>query len=158
MSLAPQAQRRLLGIRLELVPLIERAAPRQQSLEAGVGAPPAEKLPDLVKIAGQKFVNEVERERFAEVEIPLVGYPQKFLGIVDVIGQGIKVVGELGMADDLARLLAKKSLMLAVARSGDKLEGFQQVLEADRHRDAPGMVRRLNASIFGNISGGGDIH
>lgn len=96
MSLTPQSQGRLLGPRREVVPLIERVPPRQQTPEPGVGASSAETLPDLVEIPGQELAGEVERERLAEVEIPLVGYRRKFLGIVDVIRQRAKVVGELG--------------------------------------------------------------
>jgi|SRR5271166_363243 len=157
MILAPQPQGRLRGPCFELVPVIERAASRQQILKPGVGASSAEKLPDLVEIAGQELAGEVEGERLAEVEFSFVRYGQKFIGIVDIIRQGVEVIDEFGMARDLARLPAEKSLMLAAAGGADEIEGLFEVLEADRHGDAPGMVRRFNAGIFGQVSDGGDI-
>jgi len=48
-----------LGFRLEIVPLIERTPSIQQILESGVGAPSAEKLPNVVEVAGQELAGEV---------------------------------------------------------------------------------------------------
>ena len=48
--------------------------------------------------------------------------------------------------------------MLAAAGGADEVEGLLQVPEADGHGDAPGMVWRFNAGIFGHVSAGGDIH
>ena len=47
--------------------------------------------------------------------------------------------------------------MLAAAGGADEFEGLPQVPEADRHGDAPGMVRRFNAGITGHVSAGGEI-
>jgi hypothetical protein len=135
--LAPHPQGTLLGFGLQFVPVIERASSSQQILEPGVGASSAEKLPDLVEIAGQELAGEVERERLAEVEIALVGYRQKFPGVVDIIRQGVQVVGELGMTRDFARLPAEKSLMLTAAGGADEYEGFPEVLQADGHGNPP---------------------
>jgi hypothetical protein len=88
-----------------------------------------------------KRQNRVLCERLC-CNLPLVGYRQKFLGIVDVVWQGIEVIDELGMARDLARLPAEKSLMLA-ARGADEFEGVLQVPETDWHGAAPGMAWRF---------------
>jgi hypothetical protein len=74
MSLAPQPQGRLLGLGLKFVPLIERVPPRQGILETGVGAPAAEKFPNLVKITRQELAGKVERDWLAEVKFLPVGY------------------------------------------------------------------------------------
>jgi hypothetical protein len=49
--------------------------------------------------------------------------------------QFVRVVPELGMTIELARLLAQKGLMLVPAVGADEFEGFQYVLQADRHGD-----------------------
>jgi hypothetical protein len=41
-------------------------------LESGVGAPSAEKLSNVVEVAGQELVGEIQRERLPEIELSLV--------------------------------------------------------------------------------------
>jgi hypothetical protein len=136
-KIAPHSQCSVLGFRLEIVPLTERASLLQQILESGVGTPSAEKLSNVVEIAGQELTGEVQRDRLSEIEISLVRYWQKFLGVVDVIRQYVEVIAELGMTIELARLLAQKNLMLAPAGGADEFEGFPYVLQADKHGDRP---------------------
>jgi len=78
-----------------VVTRIERAPSNQQILVSGVGTPFAEKLSNLVEVGGQELAGEVQRQRLPEIEISLVGYWQKFLGVVDVIRQYVQVVAEL---------------------------------------------------------------
>ena len=108
MILAPQPQGRLRGPCFEVVPVIEHAAPRQQILKPGVGASSAEKLPDLVDIAGQELAGEVESERLAELEFSFVRYRQKFFGIVDIIRQGVEVIDEFGMTSKSCRTACRE--------------------------------------------------
>src|SRR3984893_3138520 len=79
--------------------------------------------------------DEVQRERLPEIELSLVRYVEEFLAVADVIRQYVRVVPELGMIIELARLLAQKGLMLVPAVGADEFEGFQYVLQADRHGD-----------------------
>ena len=136
-ELAPLPQRAILGFRLEIVPPIEHAPVLQQIPESGVGAAPAENLPNLVEVVGQKFAGEVQRQRLAEIELPLVGDPEVFVVVLDAVRQFLDIIQELGMPMDLARLLAQKGLVLAHAVAADELEGQHDVLEADRHWRSP---------------------
>ena len=96
----------------------------QQILEFGVGAPAAEKLPNVVEVVGQELAGEVQRERLPEIELSLVRYLQEFVAVVDVIRQYVQVVAELGMTIELAGLLAQKGLMLVSAASADEFKRF----------------------------------
>jgi hypothetical protein len=123
-EIAPRPQGSFLGFRLEIVPLIERVPQSQQFLESGIGAPSAEKLPNLVKVVGQELAGEVQRERLPEIELSLVRDWEEFLAVVDVIRQTVQIVAELGMIIELPRLQAEKSLMLLAAVGADEFEGF----------------------------------
>ena len=96
----------------------------QQILESGVGAPAAEKLPNVVEVVGQELAGEVQRERVPEIELSLVRYLQEFVAVVDVIRQYVQVVAELGMTIELAGLLAQKRLMLVSAAGADEFKRF----------------------------------
>jgi hypothetical protein len=113
--------------------LIEHAPSIQQILESGVGAPSAEKLPNVVEVAGQELAGEIQRERHPEIELFLVRYLKEFLAVVDVIRQYVQVVVEIGMTIEFARLLAQKGLMLATTAGADEFECFPYVFQADRH-------------------------
>ena len=76
----------------------------QQILESGVGAPSAEKLSNVVEVAGQELAGEIQRERLPEIELSLVRYLKEFLAVADVIRQYVQVIAELGMTIELARL------------------------------------------------------
>ena len=76
------------------------------------------------------MAGEVQRERLPEIELSLVRYLEEFLTVADVIRQFVRVVPELGMTIELARLLAQKGLMLVPAVGADEFEGFQYVLQA----------------------------
>src|SRR6202040_1151599 len=107
----------------------------KQILEPGVGAPSAEKLSNVVEVAGQELAGEIQRERLPEIELSLIRYLKEFLAVADVIRQYVQVVAELGMTIELARLLAQKGFMLAPAAGADEFEGSQYVLQAKKHRD-----------------------
>ena len=134
-ELAPFSQRSFRRFLLEIVPLLEHLPSGQQVLEIGISASPAEHSPHLVEISWQDLAGEVQRERLPEIELPLIRYLEEFLAVADVIRQYVQVVAELGMTIELARLPAQKGLMLVPAVGADEFEGFQYVLQADRHGD-----------------------
>jgi hypothetical protein len=59
-------------LHLDIALLTDHAPSTQQILESGVGAPSAEKLSNVVEVAGQELVGEIQRERLPEIELSLV--------------------------------------------------------------------------------------
>jgi hypothetical protein len=98
----------------------------------------AETSSNVVEVAGQESAGEVQRERLAEIEFSLVRYLEEFLAAADVIRQFVQVIGEFGTPIDLARLLARKGLMLApaaLAQTNSKASSMSFKLTA--HGDPP---------------------
>ena len=78
------AAREMIFQRVQPVDGIERVPLRQEVLEVGISARPAEYLPHLVEVVRQDLAGEIERERLAEVEFSRVRYREVFLVVTDI--------------------------------------------------------------------------
>src|SRR5215472_3192394 len=117
MNFAPFAQGLLGGPGFEIVPLVERAPPRQQVLKGRIGTSPAEDAPDLVEIVRQEFARKVEHERLAEIELSLIGNDNIVVAVFKIIRQRLLIVlvQSLRMFIDLPGPPTNEGLMLAHA-------------------------------------------
>ena len=71
-------------------------------------------MTNFVVVVGQELTSEIQDQRLAEIELPLVRDCNVFL-VVDIVGQFLIVVAELGMPIDLARLPVEMGFILAHA-------------------------------------------
>jgi len=122
------------------VPAINGVSSRQQSAEFRIGAAPAEYVSNLIEVAWQKFARKIQHQRLAEAELPFVWNRYVFFIILDVVGQLIiqlVQVGKFGAPIDLARLPAQNGLMFAEAAAhADEFEGVEYFLKANEHWSA----------------------
>jgi hypothetical protein len=139
-DLAPFAQCPLGGLRFEIVPSLKNISSYYQSPEFPEAALLAEHVSDLIEVIRQKFARKIQRQRLAETEFPLVGNVDVFLLIVDVIGQFIVElfqIGKFSMLIDLARPPAEDRPILTEASAHcDEFESFEYFLKADGHGSA----------------------
>jgi len=114
-------------------------------LETRISASPTEYPPHLVEISRQELTGEVQRERFAEIELSFVRYREAVLIIFDVVRQlTFRLVhfGQFRMPMDFARLSAQKAPPMLTKSKASRISLKLTGIGVSRTKAQPQQARR----------------
>ncbi|HMF20862.1 MAG TPA: hypothetical protein VKG24_01880 [Pseudolabrys sp.] len=112
-------------------------------LETRISASPTEYPPHLVEISRQELTGEVQRQRFAEIELSFVRYRQVVL-IIFVRHLTFRLVqfGQFRMPMDFARLSAQKAPPMLTKSKASRISLKLTGIGVSRTKAQPQQARR----------------